>query len=92
MAKRKYKRKAIDDVLTSSDRQWYSKLKRMTNFDQQKFEPVQVEEIEDLPDKIQANIIADKFSSVSNEYTTIDRKKNRNPKICTRVHFNFLST
>ena len=37
LAKRKYKRKAIDDVLTSSDRQWYFKLKRITNFEQQKF-------------------------------------------------------
>ena len=29
VAKRKYKRKAIDDVLTSSERQWYSKLKKL---------------------------------------------------------------
>ena len=79
MAKRKYKKKTIDDVLTSSERQWYSKLKKMTNFDQQKYEPVQVEAIESLPKETQANIIADKFSSLSNEYKPIDRNKIKIP-------------
>ena len=49
-ARQIYKKSRIDDVLSSNDRQWYSKLKRMTNFDQQKFEPVQVESIENLTD------------------------------------------
>ena len=73
LAKRKYKKDKIDDVLTSSDRQWYSKLKRMTHFDQEKFEPVQVESIEGLSDQLQAEIIADSFSSISNEYKPINR-------------------
>ena len=37
IAKQRYKKTRIDDVLNSNDRQWYSKLKRMTNYDQQKF-------------------------------------------------------
>ena len=61
--------------MTSSDRQWYSKLKRMTHFDQEIFEPVQVESIEALPDQIQAELIADSFSAISNEYNPIDRNK-----------------
>ena len=80
LAKKKYKKKTIDDVLSSSERQWYSKLKKMTNFDQQKFEPVQVEAIESLPDQIQADIIAEQFSSVSNEYKPINRNQIKIPK------------
>ena len=34
LAKRRYKKAKIDDVLTSSDRQWYSKLKRLAQYDQ----------------------------------------------------------
>ena len=79
MAKRKYKREKIDDVLTSSDRQWYSKLKRLTQYDQEKFQPVNVEEIENYSDKIQAELIADRFAKVSNEYKPIDRNKIKIP-------------
>ena len=56
------------------------KTEKITNFDQQKFEPVQVEAIENLQDQIQADIIADKFSSVSNEYKQIDRYQINIPK------------
>ena len=73
LAKRRYKKAKIDDALTSAERQWYSKLKRMTNFDQEKFQPTQVEAIESLSDLVQAEIIADSFSSISNEYKPIDR-------------------
>ena len=47
----------------------------MTHFDQEKFEPIQVESIEVLPDQIQAEIITDSFSAISNEYNPIDRNQ-----------------
>ena len=39
IAQRRYKKEKIDDVLSSSDRQWYSKLKRMTQYDQENLSP-----------------------------------------------------
>ena len=60
--------------MTSSDRQWYSKLKRLTQYDQEKFEPVKVEAIENFTDKIQAEMIADSFAKISNEYKPIEIK------------------
>ena len=75
MAKQRYKRAKIDDVLTSSERQWYSKLKRLSQYDQEKHEPVKVEAIENFTDQIQAEIIAESFAKISNEYKPIDRKQ-----------------
>ena len=75
MAQKRYKRAKIDDVLTSSNKQWYSKLKRLTHYEQDKFEPVQVESIENLTDKMQAEVIADSFARISNEYKPIDRNE-----------------
>ena len=51
--------------------QWYSKLKRITNFDQTKTDKLQVDEISHLSDKDQAEAIADSFSAISNEYEAI---------------------
>ena len=73
--KKNFKKRMIDDVMTARDSQWYSKLKRITNYDQIKSNPVQVEEISHLSDKEQAEAIADSFSTVSNEYDPIQRDK-----------------
>ena len=48
--------------------QWYSALKKMTSYDQQKSEQPQVEEISHLDDQQQAELIAEKFSAIQNEY------------------------
>ena len=47
----------------------------MTHYDQEKFEPVKVDTIEHHPDQVQAEIIAENFAKVSNEYRPIDRTK-----------------
>ena len=73
--KKNFKKRMIDDVMTARDSQWYSKLKRITNYNQIKSDPVQVEEISHLSDKEQAEAIADSFSTVSNEYGSIQRDK-----------------
>ena len=58
----------IVNVMTAKDGQWYSKLKRITNFGQDKSDLVQVDEISHMTDQEQAEAIADSFSSISNEY------------------------
>ena len=47
--------------------QWYSALKRITSNDQMS-QQLNIDEISHLPDQEQAEIIADKFSSIQNEY------------------------
>ena len=74
-AKRKFKSKMIDDVLTSRDREWYSKLKRITNYDQRKSETFHVDEISDMTDEEQVEAIASAFSKISNEYEPVNRKE-----------------
>ena len=58
----------IKDLKISNTSQWYSKLKRLCSYDQQKLEPVIVESLKHLSDSEQAEAIADKFSKVSQEY------------------------
>ena len=74
-AKKKFKSKMIDDVLTSREREWYSKLKRITNYDQTKSENFQVDEINHMNDEEQVEAIATSFSTISNEYEPINRKE-----------------
>ena len=67
-AKKKYYKRIIKDLKISNTSQWYSKLKRLCSYDQQKLEPVIVESLKHLSDSEQAEAIADKFSKVSQEY------------------------
>ena len=73
-AKFKFKRKVIDDLKESNKSQWYSKLKWISNFDQQKKELITVEEINHLSDSEQAEAIADSLAAVSNEYKPLNLK------------------
>ena len=60
--KHEFYRKITKDLLGKNSSQWYSSLKRMTNFDQQKKEKVIIQEINHLSDTDQASKLADKFS------------------------------
>ena len=71
----KFKKKMIDDVKESKSSQWYSKLKRITNFDQTKTEVTEVNEINHLTDQEQAEAIADSFSAISQEYEPVKREE-----------------
>ena len=53
---------------------WYSELKKLTHFDQQKTEEIVVESIKDLPASEQAELIADKFAEVANEYEKLKKE------------------
>ena len=65
----------IDDVMVAREGQWYSKLKRIANYDQAKTEKVQFDEISHLNDKEQAEAIADSFSEISWEYEPVNKDK-----------------
>ena len=58
LAKKSYYKKIIKDLKTSNTSQWYSKLKRLCAYDQQKLEPVTVESLKNLSDSEQAEAIA----------------------------------
>ena len=48
--------------------QWYSWLKRLSSYDQHKTEPLFIQNIGHLSTEQQAEKIADKFSSIANQY------------------------
>ena len=74
-ARTDYYTNIVSDLKTSNPGQWYSKLKRMSNYDQTKTEQISVEEICQFSDEEQAEIIAENFSRISNQYDQIDSDK-----------------
>ena len=67
-AKSNFYKKTVADLKLKKPGQWYSSLKRITSYDQQKHDQPLVDEINHLPDEQQAEIIAAKFASIQNEY------------------------
>ena len=67
-AKKSYKRNMIDDIKNAKPGEWYSKLKRISRYDQGNSEYLQVEEINHLSDLEQAERIASKQAEISNSY------------------------
>ena len=63
----------IDDVKRAKCQDWYSKLKRITRFDQGRSEKIQVEAINHLSDKNPAEMVADHQAKISNSYKGIKR-------------------
>ena len=61
----------IDDIKNAKPGEWYSKLKRISRYDQGKSEYLQVEEISHLSDLEQAERIASKQADISNSYTSV---------------------
>ena len=62
----------IDDIKSSKPDEWYSKLKRITRYDQQKSKVIQVEEISHLDDQDQTEKIADNHARISNTYKEVE--------------------
>ena len=60
----------IADLRKKKPSQWYSSLKRISGLDQ-KSEKVVIEELNHLPDDKQAEVIADYFASIPNEYEAL---------------------
>ena len=69
-AKSKFYQNTIADLRKKNPGQWYSCLKKITSVDQINQE-INIEEINHLSDQEQAELIAEKFSSIQNEYSPI---------------------
>ena len=72
-AKKFFYRTKIKNLRRSNPRKWHKELKKLTNYDKQKSEHIEVDEIKDLPIEEQAEKIADKFSAVSQEYDKLEK-------------------
>ena len=70
-AKHKYYRDIVKDLKPSKPFQWYSKVKRMCSYDQEKFEPIVCNEIETLTDQEQADKISEHFCAVRKQFNAL---------------------
>ena len=61
----------IEEVNEADPYRWYSLLKRISNYDKDKHDELQVEEINHLTDKEQAEAIAENINKISQEYSEI---------------------
>ena len=68
LEKESYYENIVHDLKTSNPGKWYSKVKRMSSLDPTKEEKVLVEQLMGLPSSVQAELIADQFAAISNEY------------------------
>ena len=71
-AKRKYYKYIVDDLKQSHPSQWYSKLKRICSYDQEKHEEIICEEINHLTDSEQAEKILEHFAGPRNKYSELN--------------------
>ena len=60
-AKSKYYSNMVEDIKNSNEKQWYSKLKRISSYDQHLVDPIQVSSICEYTKEEQAELIADSF-------------------------------
>ena len=71
----------VRQVKDSDPSRWYSLLKRISNYDKEKMEELQIEEIRHLSDQEQAEAIADSFNKISREYKEIKKEDIEIPDI-----------
>ena len=71
-AKKEFYRRKIKKLRKVKSKHWYRELKKLTSFDQLKSEEIEVEEIKDLPNKEQAEQIANNFAAISQEYDRLE--------------------
>ena len=66
--KENYYKDRVEDLKTSNISQWYSRLKRMSSIDQTKEGDVEVQDLVEFPNQEQAEMIADQYAKISNQY------------------------
>ena len=71
-AKKHFYNLKIKHLKASNSKMWYKNLKKLLKYDQ-KEDKLEVESIKHLPDEEQAELIAQKFAEVSNEYQALNR-------------------
>ena len=67
-AKANFYKNKVEELKLAKPGQWYQCLKKITSHDQQKNQQVNVDQISHLSDQEQAEMIADAFCSIQNEY------------------------
>ena len=80
-AKKAFFKGMVRQVKEANPGQWYSLLKRITKYDSEKREELQVEEINHLTDEEQAEMIANHFNATSLEYQPLESKNIDIPEI-----------
>ena len=70
-AKTKFYKDIVKDLKLSNPSQWYSKLKRICSYDQERYEPIMCDEIESLSDQEQADKIAEFFAAPRQAYDAL---------------------
>ena len=72
-AKANFYKKSVADIKLKKPGQWYSCLKKISSYDQLKNDQPMVDEIRHLSDEQQAELIAQQFASIQNEYDEIQK-------------------
>ena len=67
-AKSKFYANKVADLKLSKPGQWYTCLKKISSYGEQKTQQTNVDEISHLTNQEQAEIIADRFASIQNEF------------------------
>ena len=65
--KQLFYKKSVEELKQQQTRKWYDCLKKISSYDQ-KFREMHVEEISEFSDQVQAELIADQFAKIQNEY------------------------
>ena len=73
-AKHKFYSNKVQKLKSSNSKQWYKQMKMLLKYDQ-KDDMIQVDDIKHLSDIEQAEVIAEKFAQVSNEYDVLNRQE-----------------
>ena len=66
-------RSKIKRLRTTNPKQWYRELKNLTSLDQQNDDEIIVDSIKEYSNKDQAEMIAEKFAEVSQEYDKLEK-------------------
>ena len=70
-AKSQFYSKTVSELKLKKPGEWYKCLKKISSYDQQRSEQPIIDEINHLSDQEQAEIIADKFASIQNEFQSL---------------------
>ena len=70
--KERYYKNIVEDLKESEQGKWHSKLRRMTGQDKLKSQNILIEELLGCSDQEQADVIAEHYSEISNQYDEIN--------------------
>ena len=76
----------VSDLKESNPGKWHSKLKRMSGKESGRQQNILVDELSGYSDQEQANMIAEHYASISNQYDAITAMTFLNTRIKSFVH------